>query len=106
MSYRFMRMIIFFDLPNTTKAENREYTHFVKNIKKLGFSMFQESVYTKLCLNESVSNATERDLKQILPKDGFVSLLTLTEVQFNSIKNLVGELDTDVVLNDDRFIKL
>lgn len=68
--------------------------------------MFQESVYTKLCLNESVSNATERDLKQILPKDGFVSLLTLTEVQFNSIKNLVGELDTDVVLNDDRFIKL
>ena len=106
MSYRFMRMIIFFDLPNTTKAENREYVKFVKNIKRLGFSMFQESVYTKLCLNESVSSATEKDIKRILPKDGFVSLLTLTEVQFNSIQNLVGELDTDVIINDDRVIKL
>ena len=106
MHFRFMRMIIFFDLPTVTKTDIREYTHFVKGIKKMGFVMYQESVYTKLCLNESIVNSTQKEIKKTLPKDGFVSLLTLTEQQFNSIVNLIGEYESDVETSDERVIKL
>lgn len=101
-----MRMTLFFDLPSVTKADIKEYNRFVKYIKSQGFVMFQESVYTKLCLNESVANSTEAELCKHLPKDGVVSIITLTETQFNSIKNLVGEVKTDVLLTDDRVVKL
>lgn len=48
MSYRFMRVIVFFDLPTETNAQRREYTRFRKKLLKSGFLMMQESVYSKL----------------------------------------------------------
>ncbi len=47
MSYRFMRMIVFFDLPTKTTADLREYRKFRKLLITNGFVMMQESVYTK-----------------------------------------------------------
>ena len=41
MGYRYMRIIIFFDLPTTTSADLREYRNFRKEIIKLGFMMLQ-----------------------------------------------------------------
>ena len=101
-----MRMVLFFDLPSISKKDQREYRKFVKFIKSIGFSMFQESVYTKLCLNETVVKSTMSKLKNNLPKDGFISVITLTEKQFSSIEILVGKLDTDVILSDESIIKL
>lgn len=51
MSYRFMRIIVMFDLPTVTQAERQEYTKFRKFLLKSGFIMMQESVYTKIALN-------------------------------------------------------
>ena len=44
MSYRYMRLLVLFDLPVTTTEERREYTKFRKYLIKSGFMMFQESV--------------------------------------------------------------
>lgn len=101
-----MRIIVFFDLPAVTKTDHTEYRHFIRNLKAIGFAEFQESVYTKLCLNEQVSDATLRDIIRFLPKDGVVSSLTITEKHFSSIKLLLGDIKTDVVLNDNKVIKL
>ena len=101
-----MRTILFFDLPSVTKAELKEYRKFVKFIKSKGFVMLQESVYTKLSLNETVVNATIRDIKAKLPRDGVVSVLTITEKQFASIQHLIGEVNTDVIISDEKVIKL
>lgn len=101
-----MRMVIFFDLPSVSKSDHKEYNLFLKRIKKNGFVMFQESVYTKLCMNESVVQSTYKEIKKVLPKSGIVSLITLTENQFNSIEHLIGEIDTDVVMNDKRLLNL
>ena len=49
MSYRYMRMIIFFDLPSVTYADQKEYNKFHKFLIKNGYIMMQESVYTKTC---------------------------------------------------------
>lgn len=101
-----MRTILFFDLPAVTKKDHREYTKFVKNIKAKGFVMLQESVYTKLSINETVVDATMRDLKRLLPPDGVISCLTLTEKQFASMEVLLGEMATDVVMNEEKLITL
>ena len=101
-----MRTLLFLDLPAVTKEDHREYSRFVKNIKSKGFVMLQESVYTKLSINESVVDATTRELKQLLPPDGMISCLTLTEKQFANIDVLLGEMDTDVVMNEDKVVIL
>ena len=106
MIYRFMRIILFFDLPSVSKTDHREYAKFVKKIKNEGFVMFQESVYTKLCINESVVDSTLKEIKRNLPKDGIVSVLSITEKQFASIQNVLGEINTDVVITDERVLKL
>ncbi len=101
-----MRIILFFDLPSVTKKDHREYTKFIKHIKEEGFSMFQESVYTKLCLNETVVEATMKNIKTHLPNEGMVSCLTLTEKQFSSIQTILGEFESDVIINDEKVVKL
>ena len=104
--YRFMRTVLFFDLPMVTKTDIREYTRFLKFIKRKGFVAFQESVYTKLSLNESVANAALKEIKQQLPRDGLISVLTLSEKQFASIEHLLGEPKTDVLINDEKVVTL
>ena len=37
MSYRFMRMIIFFDLPTETPTDRKNYSRFRKTLIKNGF---------------------------------------------------------------------
>jgi CRISPR-associated protein Cas2 len=103
---RFMRMMLFFDLPAVTKKDHREYSKFIKLIKTNGFSMMQESVYTKLALNESVVNLTLKTLKDNLPKNGVISLLTITEKQFNDIDLILGEIHCDTLMSMDSLIIL
>ena len=106
MSNVFMRIVLFFDLPSVTKKEIRDYTTFVKNLKKLGFVRMQESVFTKLALNPSVVNSCISELKKKLPPDGIVSVLTITENQFTSMEHLIGEIETDVIMSEEKVVRL
>ena len=66
----------------------------------------QESVFTKLALNQTVVNACMNDLKKHLPPEGIISILTITENQFASIDHLIGEIETDVIISEDKVIRL
>lgn len=105
-TYRFMRSLLMFDLPVET-AKQRSIAHkFVKFLKDEGFVMFQESIYVKLSLNDSAAKATIRVIKNHLPPEGMVSVLTITENQFASMETLIGEFKTDVVVNDEHVLEL
>ena len=106
MSNVFMRMILFFDLPSVTKKEIREYTKFVKLLKKEGFIRMQESVFSKLALNQSAVNSVMIELKKKLPPEGVISVLTITEKQFSSIEHILGGFETDVIVSESKVIKL
>lgn len=101
-----MRILLFFDLPSVTKKDVREYNAFVRNIKKLGFVRMQESVFTKLALNPSIVNSCMIELKKNLPPEGIVSVLTITENQFTSMEHLIGSIETDVIMTEDKVIRL
>ncbi len=106
MSYRFMRMMVFFDLPTETPAQRKEYSKFRKYLVKSGFMMMQESVYCKLLLNQSQLTAAENGLRKNRPGDGLVQLLTVTEKQYSKMQYLVGRYDGDIINSDERFIQL
>ena len=101
-----MRVILFFDLPSVTKKDIREYNSFVKHLKKLGFVRMQESVFTKLALNPSIVNSCMLELKKKLPPDGIISVLTITEKQFTSMEHLIGSIETDVIMSEDKVVRL
>lgn len=106
MSYRFMRMIVFFDLPTNTEADLREYRRFRKLLIKNGFVMMQESVYTKMLLNQTVKTSVLEVLKKNKPPQGLVQALTVTEKQFSSAVNIVGQSVSNVIDTDERLIIL
>lgn len=105
MSYRFMRMIVMFDLPTETLADRREYARFRKYLVTNGFMMLQESIYSKLLLNATVQAAVMSGIRKNKPQDGIVQVLTITEKQFSKMEYLIGEYDGDVVASDKRLLE-
>ena len=67
MSYRFMRVIVFFDLPTISVEDRKEYTKFRKFLIKNGFLMMQESVYSTHPHTHRESTATMIHVKLIIP---------------------------------------
>ena len=106
MSYRYMRMILMFDMPVETAEERKVYRKFRKFLIKEGFIMHQFSVYSKLLLNSSANNAMLERLKINNPKKGSITLLTVTEKQFSRMIYLNGERDTSIANSDARLVFL
>ncbi len=101
-----MRSILFFDLPVEKDAQRRAYTKFVKNIKKIGFGILQKSVYIKLDMDAQSADSTKEKVKKVLPKEGSVIVLRVTEKQFSTMDFLVGTILTDVIMDDKRVVEL
>ena len=106
MSYRFMRMLIFFDLPVETPQQKREYTKFRKYLIKSGFMMLQESIYVKLALNQNMANSIVDSIKKNKPPEGLVQILSVTEKQFSKMEIITGEYSNDTVDTDERLLIL
>lgn len=101
-----MRTILFFDLPTITSKDRRNYRFFVRNIKKQGFYMLQESVYVKMSIDSANANMAEQRVNSVLPPAGNVILLTITEKQFANMSILLGKSKSDVLSTDERIVYL
>ena len=87
-----MRMLVFFDLPVKTKAERRSATAFRNFLLKDGYHMVQYSVYARVCNGMDAVKKHENRLNTVLPANGSIRLLVITEKQYESIRILIGEL--------------
>lgn len=104
MSYRYMRVVVFFDLPTVTSDDKREYRAFRKFLIKKGFLMIQESVYAKIALNQTVAMNIEKSVRENKPKSGLVQMLTVTEKQFAKMEYVVGEKQSNIIDSDERLV--
>lgn len=104
MSYRFMRVLIFFDLPTVSEKDRREYRKFRKYLIKNGFLMLQESVYCKLAQNSTVGEAICENIRKNRPSSGLVQLLKVTEKQYAKMDFIVGESQSEVIDSDERLV--
>lgn len=73
-----MRLLVFFDLPTVTNKDLAEYRKFRKFLLKNGFIMMQESVYSRLVLNNNSSKLLKNQLLKNIPPAGLVELLEVT----------------------------
>ena len=87
---RFMRLMVFFDLPVVLKADRRAYTVFRRFLLNDGYDMLQFSVYGRILNGADAEKKHMQRLIQHLPPAGSVRVLSVTEKQFASMKLLVG----------------
>ncbi len=106
MSYRYMRVIVMFDLPVKSSADIREYNHFRKYLIKSGFIMMQESVYCKLALNATVAEAVISSVRKNRPERGLVQAFSMTEKQFSRIEFITGTSSWEILDTDKRLVIL
>jgi len=104
MSYRFMRVLVFFDLPVLTAKERREYRRFRNELLKNGFIMLQYSVYCRMALNKTYADQAVAQIRKMKPSNGLVMTLMVTEKQFQNMEIITGEFSTDVINSDERLV--
>ena len=88
---KYMRIIVFFDLPVMTKKERHLATSFRRFLMNDGYYMLQYSVYVRLC--NSVENAELHfsRLSNEAPKGGSVRCMIVTEKQYANMKIIAGK---------------
>lgn len=106
MNNRFMRLIVFFDLPMETAKNRHDYNVFHKYLIKNGFIMMQKSVYSRLVINNVTSRAVKDNIAKNVPPDGIIELLEVTEIQFGRIEYLVGEKQSLIEESMDRIVEV
>lgn len=87
---RFMRLLVFFDLPVEGASQRRAYRLFRKYLIKDGYLMMQESVYAKLVVNDAAASASVMRLRKHRPPEGLVQVLKVTEKQFATMDYITG----------------
>lgn len=104
---RFMRIILFFDLPVTTAKGRRAYKKFVNFLITEGFIRIQYSVYCKLCINSDSANTVSRHVKNEAPEDGDIRFMIITEPQYQGIVNVNDTHSLqEQIITDDRTIMI
>lgn len=106
MSFRYMRLIVFFDLPIETSAQRREYRYFRKFLMRSGFVMLQESVYSKIVLNATAAAAVRENVRKHKTSGGLIEMLLVTERQFERMEIVVGEAQSTVIDSSEKLVIL
>lgn len=105
MSYSFMRMVLFFDLPVKTKVERRVYSKFRKALIKKGFFMIQYSVYTKILANRDVAYKEKERVRKLVPEKGHIRIMIVTEKQYSKMEIIVGgKSNQELIINEEVLI--
>lgn len=88
--YRIMRLLLFFDLPMTTKEDRRIYARFRKYLINNGFTMIQYSVYVKIFPNRISMTQYIETLRNNLPAKGSIRVMGVTNKQYERMMIMVG----------------
>lgn len=89
--YRTMWLFVFFDLPTETKEDRKIYADFRKRLQSDGFTMMQYSVYVRHCPSSENADVHTKRVQNLLPEDGQISILRVTDKQFGNMQNYIGK---------------
>ena len=89
--YRSMWLFALFDLPVRTRENRRQYARFRKALLREGFTMLQYSVYARFCNSEERSNIYRSHVREQLPPEGQVRLISVTDRQFAKMEVFFGK---------------
>ena len=89
--YRFMWLLLMFDLPVGTKAERRDATKFREWLLDEGFEMSQFSIYMRFCVGKEQVDRRLRDIAKARPGQGSIHVLSVTDRQFEHMAVFRGK---------------
>ena len=87
-----MWVLTFFDLPVDTPKARKAYSQFRKQLMADGFNMLQYSVYGRHCSSEENAQVHMARVEGILPDDGQVRVLCVTDKQFERMRVFWGKM--------------
>ena len=87
---RYMRLIVFFDLPVKTAKQRKDYRQFRKFLLKDGYLQLQESVYAKLVVNDGVAGAAVARMRKNRPPAGLVQIMKVSEAAYATMEYITG----------------
>mgnify|MGYP000374782751 CR=1 FL=1 len=90
-SYQLMWILVMFDLPTETKRQRKDSSDFRKYLLKDGFTMFQFSIYVRNCASRENTKVHIDRIKNCIPDEGKVCIITITERQFQEIMTFEGK---------------
>ena len=89
-AYRIMWIFVFFDLPTETIKDRKAAARFRKGLIQDGFAMYQFSIYLRHCPSRENAEVHKKRVKQMLPKNGKVGILTITDKQFGNMEMFIS----------------
>lgn len=92
--YRVMWVLVFFDLPTETKKERKAAAYFRKKLLVDGFTMFQFSIYVRHCASRENAEVHIQRVKKMLPANGYIGILSITDKQFSTMDIFIGQKET------------
>lgn len=88
--YAIMWLYVMFDLPVETKVQRKVAARFRKDLLKDGFTMHQFSVYVRHCASNEAAAVHIKRIKGMVPDEGLISVLKVTDKQFGDTIRMVG----------------
>ena len=89
--YKIVWLYVMFDLPVETKKQRKHAAQFRKNLLKDGFGMHQFSVYIRHCASYAAADVHIGRVKLMVPDEGSVSILKVTDKQFENTIHFIGK---------------
>jgi CRISPR-associated protein Cas2 len=87
-----MWVLAMFDLPVDTRRARKAYAQFRKGLLTDGFTMMQFSVYARHCPSEENAQVHVQRVERMVPDDGEVRILLLTDKQFERMRIFWGKM--------------
>ena len=84
--YRIMWVMVLFDLPTATKADQKRAAKFRSSLLNNGFAMFQFSIYVRHCSSRENADVHIKRVKMLLPEYGKIGVMCITDKQFGMIE--------------------
>ena len=92
---RFMRILVMFDLPVTSKKDRKAATKFRKFLLEDGYHMVQFSVYSRVCNGYDAVEKHRGRIRAHIPDSGSIRFLCVTEKQYEHMDILLGRFSKE-----------
>lgn len=89
--YRFMWVLVMFDLPVVSREDRKNYREFRKQLLKRGYLQLQFSIYARPCHSDENAQVHKERVKKHLPPAGQVRIAMITDKQFSRIELFFGQ---------------
>lgn len=88
--YRWMWVIVMFDLPVQSREARKRYADFRKGLIRDGFLQMQFSVYLRHASSRENADVHVGRVEAMVPREGEVRVLTVTDKQFARMRVFWG----------------